>query len=117
MRYLVRARVKLGCEAALLKPIEDGTLGKGSVAEGEYLRNMRDARLCPDETARWAEVCLVESRVGAVAQNACRFPSPLIEPDVPLASIRLSDRFHQRAHGRSPEGVTRRWTPSGPKMT
>jgi hypothetical protein len=31
--------------------------GQGSVAEGEYLRNMKDARLCPDETARWVEVC------------------------------------------------------------
>ena len=57
MRYLVRARVKPGCEAALLKAIEAGTLGEGSVAEGEYLRNMKDARLCPDETVRWVEVC------------------------------------------------------------
>ena len=57
MRYLVRARVKPGCEAALLEAIEVGTLGQGSVAEGEYLRNMDDARLCPDETARWVEVC------------------------------------------------------------
>jgi hypothetical protein len=57
MRYLVRARVKPGCERALLKAIEDGTLGQGSVAEGEYLRNMLQARLCEDETTRWVEVC------------------------------------------------------------
>jgi hypothetical protein len=57
MRYLVRARVKRGCEQSLLKAIEDGTLGRGSVAEGEYLRNMQQARLCQDETARWVEVC------------------------------------------------------------
>jgi hypothetical protein len=57
MRYLVRARVKPGCEQDLLKAIEDGTLGQGSVAEGEYLRNMEQARLCPDETVRWVEVC------------------------------------------------------------
>jgi hypothetical protein len=57
MRYLVRAKVKPGREEALLKAIEDETLGRGSVAEGEYLRNMKDARLCPDETARWVEVC------------------------------------------------------------
>ena len=57
MRYLVRARVKRGCEQALLKAIEDGTLGEGSVAEGEYLRNMQQARLCGDETARWVEIC------------------------------------------------------------
>jgi hypothetical protein len=57
MRYLVRARVRPGCEPALLKAIEDGTLGQGSVAEGEYLRNMRQARLFEDGTARWVEVC------------------------------------------------------------
>lgn len=57
MRYLVRARVKPDSEQALLKAIEDETLGQGSVAEGEYLRNMKDARLCPDDTARWVEVC------------------------------------------------------------
>src|SRR5207253_4836600 len=57
MRYLVRARVKPGREAALLSAIESGTLGEGSVAEGEYLRNMKDARLCQDQTARRVEVC------------------------------------------------------------
>ncbi len=57
MRYLVRARVKPGREAALLEAIERQTLGQGSVAEGEYLRNMHDARLCADQTARWVEVC------------------------------------------------------------
>jgi len=57
MRYLVRARVKPGREADLLNAIENESLGQGSVAEGEYLRNMNDARLCPDQTARWVEVC------------------------------------------------------------
>ncbi|HEY7335186.1 MAG TPA: hypothetical protein VH639_09900 [Bryobacteraceae bacterium] len=57
MRYLVRARVKPGCERSLLDAIENRTLGRGSVAEGEYLRNMGEARLCEDETARWVEVC------------------------------------------------------------
>lgn len=57
MRYLVRAKVKAGCERRLLKAIEEETLGQGSVAEGEYLRNMKDARLFPDGTARWVEVC------------------------------------------------------------
>ena len=28
-----------------------------------------------------------------------RFPSPLIEPDVRISRIRLSDWFHLRAHG------------------
>src|SRR3984957_10008408 len=57
MRYLVRARVKPGCEQALLTAIEQCTLGEGSVAEGEYVRNMNEARLCADGTARWVEVC------------------------------------------------------------
>jgi hypothetical protein len=57
MRYLVRGRVKPGKERALAQAIEGGTLGAGSVAEGEYLRNMQDARLFPDGTARWVEVC------------------------------------------------------------
>jgi len=57
MRYLVRARVKPDRECDLLKAIDDQTLGQGSVAEGEYLRNMHDARHCPDQTARWVEVC------------------------------------------------------------
>jgi hypothetical protein len=53
----VRARVKEGCQKALAEAIERGTLGQGSVAEGEYLRNMKDARVCADETVRWVEVC------------------------------------------------------------
>src|SRR5579864_1210889 len=57
MRYLVRAHVKPGREAALLEAIEQQTLGQGSVAEGEYLRNMQEARFCADQTARWVEVC------------------------------------------------------------
>ncbi len=57
MRYLVRARIKAGCQRTLLEAIETGSLGAGSVAEGEYLRNMKDARLCGDQTARWVEVC------------------------------------------------------------
>jgi len=65
VRYLVRAKVKPGREQALLTSIENETLGEGSVAEGEYLRNMKEARLCDDGTARWVEVCYC--------------PSPLLE--------------------------------------
>jgi hypothetical protein len=57
MRYLVRAKLKTGSEQKLLRAIENETLGQGSVAEGEYLRNMKEARLCEDGTARWVEVC------------------------------------------------------------
>jgi hypothetical protein len=57
MRYLVRARVKGGCREALAEAIERGTLGTGSIAGDEYLRNMNEARVCADETVRWVEVC------------------------------------------------------------
>jgi hypothetical protein len=45
MRYLVRARVKPPYREPLLEAIDNQTLGEGSVAENEYLRNMKDARL------------------------------------------------------------------------
>src|ERR1700728_2676677 len=57
MRYLVRARVKPDRSAELLRVIQDKTLGQGSVAGSEYLRNMESAMLCADETVRWVEVC------------------------------------------------------------
>src|SRR5262249_35106300 len=57
MGYLVRAKCKPDCREALLEAIESETLGQGSVAEGEYLRNMHEARQFPDGTARWVEVC------------------------------------------------------------
>jgi hypothetical protein len=57
MRYMVTARVKQGRERALLEAIESQTLGRGSVADGEYLRNMTDARLRSDGSIRWVEVC------------------------------------------------------------
>src|SRR5690606_33170703 len=69
MRYLVTARVKPGRERALLEAIENRSLGQGSVAGDEYLRNMTDARLREDgpgregkpghegKIVRWIEVC------------------------------------------------------------
>jgi hypothetical protein len=57
MRYLVTARVKPGHEAALDRAIDDGSLGRGSVAGGEYLRNMDQARLLDDGRVQWVEVC------------------------------------------------------------
>jgi hypothetical protein len=57
MRYLVRARVKPGRESDLMRAIEAETLGQGSIAGNEYLRNMHEARLCEDKTARWVEIC------------------------------------------------------------
>ena len=57
MRYLVTARVKPGQDAALAEAIDDGTLGRGSVAGDEYDRNMSDARLLDDGRVQWVEVC------------------------------------------------------------
>jgi hypothetical protein len=57
MRYLVTARVKPGREQALASAIERGTLGAGSVAGSEYLRNMETARQLRDGTVKWVEVC------------------------------------------------------------
>ena len=57
MRYLVTARVKSGQDAALAEAIDDGTLGRGSVAGDEYDRNMSDARLLDDGRVQWVEVC------------------------------------------------------------
>ena len=57
MRYLVTARVKPGQDAALDRAIEDGTLGRGSVAGDEYLRNMDAARQLEDGRVQWVEVC------------------------------------------------------------
>jgi hypothetical protein len=57
MRYLVTARVKPGQEEALACAIEDGSLGRGSVAGDEYLRNMSAARQLEDRRVQWVEVC------------------------------------------------------------
>jgi len=60
MRYLVTACVKPGREKHLLRAIENGSLGRGSVAGGEYLRDMLAARIREDGTVRWVEVCFCD---------------------------------------------------------
>ena len=57
MRYLVKARVKNGQEKPLLKAIEEGTLGRGSVAGDEYLDNMSQARVTGEGECTWVETC------------------------------------------------------------
>ena len=49
--------MKAECREGLLQAINQETLGQGSVAEGEYLRNMRAARQGADGVVRWVEVC------------------------------------------------------------
>ena len=57
MRYLVKAKVKAGREEALKKAIQDGSLGRGSVAGDEYIYDMEQARVGEDGVAHWVETC------------------------------------------------------------
>jgi hypothetical protein len=57
MRYRVTARVKAGQAEALSEAIDDGSLGRGSVAGDEYQRNMSEARGQDDGRVQWVEVC------------------------------------------------------------
>jgi hypothetical protein len=57
VRYLVTARLKPGHAERLARAIDDGTLGEGSVAGGEYARNMAAARQLDDGRVQWVEVC------------------------------------------------------------
>ena len=57
MRYLVTARVKPGQDTALLDAIDAETLGEGSIAGDEYLRNMSNARTDDSGRVKWVEVC------------------------------------------------------------
>lgn len=66
MRYLVTARVKPGHEDALREAIEGRTLGKGSVAGDEYLRNMSNARWYSDGRVKWVEICSVENSTASM---------------------------------------------------
>jgi hypothetical protein len=80
MRYLVTARVRAGREAALLRAIENGSLGRGSVAGDEYARDMELARavagprgrpagedrkgtapVAAEGAAKWVEVCFCDT--------------------------------------------------------
>lgn len=51
------ARVKAGKAPALRAAIDDGSLGRGSVAGNEYFRNMEAARQLADGRVQWVEVC------------------------------------------------------------
>jgi hypothetical protein len=54
---VVTARVKSGQENALREAIRDGSLGAGSVAGSEYLRDMAHARELSDGREKWVETC------------------------------------------------------------
>ena len=57
MRYLVKARVKPDRHTDLLKAIETGDLGRGSIAGDEYQYDMEQARVDETGVAQWVETC------------------------------------------------------------
>jgi hypothetical protein len=86
MRYLVTARVTPGRGDALDRAIDDGSLGRGSVAGDEYVRNMAAARQLEDGRVQWVEVCYC--------------PTPLAEERDYWAPYFALDKV-QDAHARS----------------
>jgi hypothetical protein len=60
VRYLVKARVKPGQARSLIQAVDNGTLGKGSIAGEEYIYNMSEARVNPEGTATWLETCFCD---------------------------------------------------------
>ncbi|MEY2540789.1 MAG: hypothetical protein QOI22_391 [Verrucomicrobiota bacterium] len=60
MRYLVKAKLKPGQRGALLRAIDNKTLGRGSIAGGEYLHNMSEARASESGVATWVETCFCD---------------------------------------------------------
>jgi hypothetical protein len=57
MRFLVKAQLKKDMGPGLLKAIQDGSLGQGSIAGDEYIHDMQQARLDNNGTTTWVEVC------------------------------------------------------------
>jgi hypothetical protein len=60
MRYLVKDRVRVGKESALLRAIEQGTLGNSSIAGDEYQYDMEHARVNDQGVATWVETCFCD---------------------------------------------------------
>jgi hypothetical protein len=60
VRYLVKAKLRSGKSKSLLRSINDGTLGKGSIAGDEYIYDMTESRLNGDGVATWVETCFCD---------------------------------------------------------
>lgn len=60
MRYLVKGRAKPEKLKTLLESIDNGTLGKGSIAGDEYIYNMSEARLNGEGIVTWVETCFCD---------------------------------------------------------
>jgi hypothetical protein len=50
----------MGKESALLRAIDQGALGNGSIAGDEYLYDMEQARLNETGVAQWVETCFCD---------------------------------------------------------
>lgn len=61
MKYIVKAKVRESSRPELMQAIANETLGTGSVAFGEYVKNMQQARVLDDGTVCWMEVCFCHS--------------------------------------------------------
>jgi hypothetical protein len=73
------------------------------------------------DMARWFSMSLsVSDPFGCrclTGSSMLRLHIPLIEPDVRISRIRLSDWFHVVAHTGAPTCIAlRRWTPNLPKI-
>jgi hypothetical protein len=89
-------------------------LGSVRRADARVLRDARPSGLLRRAQARSPaldDLCRLglrsPPRMGAVAWGlwpSPRFPSPLIEPDVPISGIRLSDWLHCKAHSGAGRG-------------
>jgi hypothetical protein len=60
VRYLVKAKLKANQAKGLLASINNGTLGKGSIAGDEYIYNMEEARVNREGVATWVETCFCD---------------------------------------------------------
>jgi hypothetical protein len=60
VRYLVKAQLKSNKKALLLHAIDNGRLGRGSIAGDEYVYNMQQARVDNAGTATWVETCFCD---------------------------------------------------------
>jgi len=91
------------------------SLGVGAVGYSLPREGLSPPILCQLVLALAARV---ESRMGAVAWGLWptpRFPSPLIDTDMPISGIRLSDRLHREAHDGAVRGRrSRRSRPRSP---
>jgi hypothetical protein len=60
VRYLVKAKLKPDKSKPLIASIDNGTLGRGSIAGDEYVYNMSQARISAEGVAGWVETCFCD---------------------------------------------------------